>query len=166
MATLNDSVTSFPVNADVSIGMEMLLFAICGRFVQGVPLYRTISLSFSIKSHVHHAQSHALPRKHRRMYWNCMLCKQNCHVPHANQKQMRTHGSDGQHWQLHGSTVYHMWPQHNETAYPTCQQTALTSSSLMEQPYCPTRTSTTSECPLLNASKTGVWPFCRKWGQV
>ena len=59
-----------------------------------------------------------------------------------------------------------MWPQHNEVAYPPCQQTALTSSSLMEQPYCPTRTSTTSECPLLNASKTGVWPFCIEWRQL
>ena len=67
MATLNDSVTSVLANADVSIGMETLLFAICGRVVRGVPLHHMISPSFSIKSHIHHAQSHTLPRKHIRM---------------------------------------------------------------------------------------------------
>ena len=44
-----------------------------------------------------------------------MLCKQNSHVPHVNQKQMRTHESDGQHWQLDGSTVCDL----NITRLPT-----------------------------------------------
>ena len=64
IATLNYSVTSFTPSADILLGAETLLFATGGRFV-----YCTIS-SFFIESHVHHAQSHALPRKHRRMCWS------------------------------------------------------------------------------------------------
>ena len=67
MATVNYSVTSFTPSADVSLGVETLHFAAGGRFVRGVPLYCTISASFFIESHIHHAQSPALPRKHRRM---------------------------------------------------------------------------------------------------
>ena len=70
MAALNDSVTSFTPSADTSLGVETLPFTSSGRFVRGVPLYRTILFSFFMESHVHHVQSCALPRKHRRMCWN------------------------------------------------------------------------------------------------
>ena len=48
VATLNDSITSFLVSADILIGVEKLLFTTDGRFVRGVTPYCTIS-SFSIK---------------------------------------------------------------------------------------------------------------------
>ena len=66
MAALNDSVTSFTPSADDSLGVEMLPFISSGRFVRGIPLYCMISFSFFMESYVHHAQSRALPRKHRR----------------------------------------------------------------------------------------------------
>ena len=70
MAALHDSVTSFTPSADASLGVETLPFTSSGRFVRGVLLYCTNSFSFFMESHIHHVQSRALPRKHRRMCWN------------------------------------------------------------------------------------------------
>ena len=86
MAALNDSVSSFMPSTDTLLGVETLQFTSSGRFVWGVPLYRTISFSSFMESHVHHAQSHALPRKHRRMCWNHMG---SCYVNKTAMSHMR-----------------------------------------------------------------------------
>ena len=77
MATLNDSITFTP-SADVSLGLEALLFTTGGRFIRGVTIYRTISSSFFMESHyiMHsHVGCHGAQKYVLKLHGSCYVSK-------------------------------------------------------------------------------------------